>query len=165
MVLRLIKKPSKPWFHRCFHASITHYLTSAWFLFFKTTGMCSVTQIIAFVLLAIWMPATQHCAFDAVVTVESHLCETVCNHDTGGSHEDACTVVESGDYTLSATLAHVPAPSLTTLACLACLHARILFEATPLAPPAWSTDDPAGWVPQWAFTARAALPARAPNLT
>lgn len=119
----------------------------------------------AVVLLALWMPATQHCAFGAVAAWESDLCEAVCNHDTGGAHEDACTVVESGDYTLSATLAHVPAPSLTALACLACLHARLLFEATPLAPPAWTKDDPAGWVPQWAFAARAAMPARAPNLT
>ena len=111
------------------------------------------------------MPATQHCAFGAVTAWESSLCETVCNHDAGGTHEDACTVVESGDYTSAITLAHVPAPQLTTLACLACIHARLVSEATPLAPPAWSKDDPADWVPQWAFIARAALPARAPTLT
>jgi hypothetical protein len=124
-----------------------------------------VRQIVAFVLLALWMPATQHCAFGAVTAWESSLCETVCNHDAEGTHEDACTVVESGDYTLSITLAHLPAPQLTTLACLACIHARLLSQATPLAPPAWSKDDPAGWVPKWAFVARAALPARAPTLT
>jgi hypothetical protein len=123
------------------------------------------SQIVAFVLLALWMPATQHCAFGAVTAWESSLCETVCNHEAEGTHEDACTVVESGDYTSSITLAHVPAPQLTTLACLACLNARIVSEATQLAPPAWSKDDPADWVPQWAFIARAALPARAPTLT
>lgn len=124
-----------------------------------------ITQLVAFVLLLLWMPATQHCAFGAVAAWESGLCEAVCDHDSGGAHEDACTVIESGDYTSAITLAHVPAPSLTTLACLACLHARLLSTATPLAPPTWTKDDPAGWVPEWAFAARAALPARAPTLT
>lgn len=126
-------------------------------------------QIVAFVLLALWMPATQHCVFGAVTDREAdreaNLCDTLCNHDSGGTHEDACTVVESGDYTSAVTLAHVPMPNLTTLACLACLHARLLAEARPLTPPAWTKDDPAGWVPQWAFDARAALLARAPTLT
>lgn len=96
---------------------------------------------------------------------EGRLCETACSHDVGNSHDGVCTVVESGDYTSVATLAHVPAPHLTTLACLASLHARMLAEARPLAPPAWTKDDASGWVPEWAFVARAALPARAPTLT
>lgn len=124
-----------------------------------------INQIVAFVLLVLWIPATQHCAFGAVTAWESGLCETVCDHDGDTAHEDACTVIESGDYTSAITLAHVPAPSLTALACLACLHARLLSQATPLAPQAWTKDDPSGWVPQWAFIARAALPARAPTLT
>jgi len=123
------------------------------------------SQIVAFVLLALWMPATQHCVFGAVSGWVADLCGTACHHDDDGAHEDVCTVVESGDYTSAVTLAHAPAPNLTTLACLACLHALLLSEAPPLAPPAWTKDDPAGWVPQWAFAARAALPARAPNLT
>lgn len=122
-------------------------------------------QIVAFVLLALWMPATQHCVFGAVTGWLGEVCDTACEHDNGTAHEDVCTVVESGDYTPAASLAHVPAPNLTTLACLACLHARLLSEAPPLAPPTWTKDDPADWVPTWAFAARAALPGRAPNLT
>lgn len=123
------------------------------------------SQIVAVVLLALWMPATQHCAFGAVTGWIADACDTACNHDNGATHEDVCTVVEGGDYTPAATLAHVTAPNLTTLACLARLHARLLSEATPIAPPAWTKDDPADWVPTWAFAARAALPGRAPNLT
>jgi hypothetical protein len=122
-------------------------------------------RIVALVLLAVWLPATQHCAFDTILNVESDFCETACAHENGSAHADFCTVVESGDYTLTTTLAHAPAPSLTTLACLGCVHATLLLAATPLAPPTWAKDDPAGWVPAWAFAARAALPARAPNLT
>jgi hypothetical protein len=122
-----------------------------------------VRQIVALVLLALWLPATQHCAFGTVTGLGGNLCETACSHDIASSHEDFCAVVESGNYMSAATLAHVPAPHLTTLACLASLHACMLAEARPLAPPAWTKDDASGWVPEWAFVARAALPARAPT--
>lgn len=122
------------------------------------------SQIVAFVLLVLWMPATQHCVFGAVTGWETNPCENACNHDSSGAHKEACTVVESGDYTSAVTLAHVPAPNLTALECFACLHARLLAQATPLAPPPWTKDDPVEWVPVWAFATRAALPGRAPNL-
>lgn len=120
---------------------------------------------VALLLLALWLPATQHCVFGAALDWEVERSGTTCHHDESGTHEDVCTMVEGGDYLAGATLAHVPAPNLTTLACLACLHAQLLAEAPPLAPPAWAKNSPDEWVPRWAFVARAALPARAPTLT
>ena len=74
-------------------------------------------------------------------------------------------MIESGGFTVATPVAHVPAPSLTILACLSRLHARLLADAKPLAPPAWATDHPRDWVPSWTFALRTALPARAPDLT
>ncbi len=128
-------------------------------------GVRFFRHIVAVVLLALWMPATQHCLFGAVTGWAAEACGVACDHDVVGAHDDGCTLVESGDYTPAVALAHVPAPNLTALACLACLHARLLLEAHPLAPPAWAKTDPADWVPAWPFAARTALPARAPDLT
>lgn len=131
----------------------------------RSTTVRLLNQIVAIVLLALWVPATLHCAFGSVSEWDNDLCAAACNHDTDGNHQDACTVVESGDYMSAANLAHVPMPNLSVIACIACLHARLLDEARPIAPPAWTKDDPAAWVPVWAFVARAALPARAPTLS
>jgi hypothetical protein len=121
-------------------------------------------QITALVLLALWLPTTQHCEFDSLLDWESDPCESVCDHGAGATHDDLCVLVEGGNYTASATRDMAPAPTLTVVACFACLHALALHRAPPLPPPAWTKDDPGGWIPQWAFATRASLPARAPNL-
>ncbi|BET67406.1 hypothetical protein ASA1KI_23240 [Opitutales bacterium ASA1] len=121
-----------------------------------------LNQIVAIVLLALWVPATLHCAFGSVTGLQTKLCEEACK-STGGTHEGACSVVESGDYTAAANLPHVPMPNLSTVVWLACLHSRLLYDARPLAPPAWAADHPREWVPVWAFVQRAAPLSRAPS--
>lgn len=125
----------------------------------------AVRRFFALALLALWLPATAHCSIKAATGWFAELCDIACSHAENTAHADACDVVESGDFTAAAINAHAPAPSLTTLACLARIHARLLAEAIPLATPAWSKDDPDDWVPSWSFAFRAALPARAPDLS
>ncbi len=124
-------------------------------------------RFLAFVLLALWMPVTSHCSISSVFDWIGQACEQTSAHesDTHSPHSDACELLEGGDFQPSALSPLTPAPSLSVLSCLARLHARLLDEARPLAPPASSRDDPADWVPRWVFSARAALPARAPSLT
>ncbi len=123
-------------------------------------------RLLALALVTLWLPATSHCAIGTIVDWLDKACGVACAHDESTvPHADACEVVERGDFKPAASLSQAPAPSLTVLACLACLHARLLAEARPHAPPAWSKDDPADWIPGWPFAVRASLPARAPSPT
>lgn len=124
-----------------------------------------LSRITIFILLVVWLPATQHCAFATIANLETSECDAICDHNDSGDQLNACTLVESGDYTSASNLAHVPIPNPSAIVCLIRLHARLLSDPLPLAHPAWTKDDPSAWVPSWAFVARAALPARAPNLT
>jgi hypothetical protein len=124
-----------------------------------------VNQVVALLLLALWMPATLHCTIDAVMHSDRTNCESSCNHESGDSEGEICGSVESGSFISQLERLIISEPNLAIVECLACLHARLLFAVAPLPPPAWTKDDPSGWVPQWAFAARAAMPARAPNLT
>lgn len=127
----------------------------------------TLKAFVAVLLAFLWLPATSHCSLDAASDLISGLCDNGCSHSNPDTHAhaDACLTVESGNYTAATAVAHAPAPSLTTLACLACLHARLLSEARTLSPPAWAKDHPLDWIPAWTFTLRAAPLARAPDLT
>lgn len=123
------------------------------------------SKIAAFLLLAIWLPATQHCDLEAAgVGVLTHgeqhasaACADVCT-------DDACHAIESVSYVKTATADLRVLPPLETLcSCLLCL----------LTPPALSEREPmlcAVDAPElqalhrtWHFVRRTALPARAPN--
>lgn len=125
-------------------------------------------RILALVLLALWVPATSHCAVETLLGVVNEHCETVCAHDgpDAATHlaSDACEMLEQGDFKPAVAELAVPAPALTVLACLGRVHAALLAEAEPLAPTAWSGDHPADWVPVRHLASRAVAPARAPNL-
>jgi hypothetical protein len=126
----------------------------------------SFKVLMAMFLALLWLPATSHCALDAVSDLITDICASDCDHpeDRGPSHDHPCLTIESGDYTGAAASAHAPAPSLVVLACVACLHSRMLLQAPCLAPPAVTRDHPQDWIPGWTFAVRAAPPARAPNL-
>lgn len=116
-------------------------------------------------LVALWVPATGHCSVRILSELLTGTCKEACSHGVSVAQEESCGEIERGDFTPASAVAHAPAPSLTALACLACLHARLLEEAKPLAPPAWASEHPRDWVPSWTFALRAAPLARAPDLT
>lgn len=126
-------------------------------------------RIIALVLLALWLPATAHCALETVFdwTADDH-CVAACAHDqsTSADHlaSDVCATLEGGAIKAQLDQVAAPAPSLSELACLACLHASLVTAAEPLATPAWNGDHPCHWVPTRHLAVRAVAPARAPNL-
>jgi hypothetical protein len=122
-------------------------------------------RIIALMLLALWLPATSHCAIDAMTDWFGDACSVSCEHAQNTAHADACDLVEGGGFAPAAVATPVPVPHLTPFVCLACLHARLLADAEPVPPHSWAKDDPAAWVPAWRFALRAAPPARAPNLS
>lgn len=126
----------------------------------------TLKTIVALLLLALWPAATAHCSIVAATELFSEVCDFGCSHEAGRApHADSCSIAENGDYVSAVSAIPAPAPSLTPLACLACIHARLLAAAEPSASPVFSRDNPDDWIPSWTFALRAAPPARAPSLT
>ncbi len=126
--------------------------------------MRSWSKFVALLMLALWLPATQHCDLEAAginfLTHEDHAsssCEDACK-------DDICHNVEGAAFTKEAgALRVLPPPEFTLCACL--LH---LVEP-PLAEPQLACS-PGDLSPEllvlrgtWAFVYRTALPARAPD--
>lgn len=126
-------------------------------------------RICALVLLALWVPATSHCAVETVLewAADEH-CVAACSHDASASADhvanDACATLEGGAIKAQLGQLVAPAPIYTVLACLACVHAALLADAEPLAPASWSGEHPREWMPVRHIAVRAVAPARAPNL-
>ena len=133
------------------------------------TPVQPLRRILALALVALWLPATLHCDLEAAGLDELFHC-TVDHHTSADHHapadatRDACDIVEGAAVKLTAGTAVLLPPS--RFACL-------LSFAVPL-PPLDSTPPDTGLSERvepppevartWHFTARAALPARAPSL-
>lgn len=125
-----------------------------------------VRPLIALLLLALWLPVTQHCGLEAAGVLgseaECHIsgdCEA--DHAKAPCDADNCQSVEDGAYKPSFSPRLVTGPSV--LACLCCL--RVISPETivvPLVSPA-RTNPPPELTPSWQFIARAAPSPRAPT--
>lgn len=118
--------------------------------------MRRLRSLTAWLLLALWLPATLHCSLDrAGVLGESQACIESCATDN-------CDVLESGFCHSTSDVLKVPAP--TALTCLCCLL-EITPETIvlPLLSPA-RTSSPPELARTWQFTARAAPLPGAPAL-
>lgn len=121
-------------------------------------------SLAAFLLLAVWLPATNHCALEASELIEALVCDheaaadDACDHDCSA---EVCERVESASFGKDIKLLKVLPPPLA-LAAFAGLLAPVGPDPSP--PPAVRTDSPEVRLVQrtWVFAQRAAVPARAP---
>ena len=131
--------------------------------------MRSLKTVLTLVLAILWLPVSAHClVFESAATLEFLAC---CSHEEASTPDpehrqkdcasDACAVVEGAQYKCSCQRVTVPA-----------LDNHVLFEfpaplLTPLTRTAisnYSADDALARLPvAWQFSARAALPVRAPS--
>lgn len=127
-------------------------------------NMRRLLPLFSLLLLAVWLPATQHCVLDAAGVVSK-----ACSDDSsaGEAHaKDACTTVEGTAYKASTGTLKISAPDLTAV--LAYLGLQLAPAAAPLPSvmvPAGALDRPRDWVSTWQFVQRAAPSPRAPSLT
>jgi hypothetical protein len=127
-------------------------------------------KIAAFLLVALWLPTTQHCMLAAadLLALEAVHAENAkcCAEPDQGCTAAMCTLLESGSYKPGITSVTAPIPSFTACACLLCLHAEeLLIEADAVADTARvSFDRPPDCSPTWQFVQRAALSPRAPSV-
>lgn len=117
-------------------------------------------------LLALWLPATQHCTLEAagLIAPEAEHAETssCCDTDERCSH-DGCGLVENGLIKTADASFKVPAPDLSVCLCFLCV--QLVLPAAPDAPavPVTAAEHPLDWLPTWQFERRAAPPVRAPG--
>ncbi|HTO03141.1 MAG TPA: hypothetical protein VL069_05530 [Opitutus sp.] len=122
---------------------------------------CSVG---AWLLVALWLPATLHCDFELVGFETFFSCES--DHHSNSAKppaEDSCDVVENGWIKLSATQIALSAPLLS--ACALCFSTPLPVDPLKLPATGLSKDllAPPEIARTWQFMVRAALPARAPD--
>jgi len=124
-------------------------------------AMSRLRAIITAVLLVLWMPATSHCALEAVdLLQQSQGCANAA--DCAG---DACRVVESGFLKQTNLATKIVAPDLSTWLLSLCLQIGAPTTLVSVANFSQGVPvEPQGWVVSWSFEQRTALPARAPSL-
>jgi hypothetical protein len=123
-------------------------------------------QLVALAVLALWLPATLHCALEAAGFDGMFACAD--EHETGTHDEsprDACDVVEGAAFKPAANTAALPRPALC--ACLFCFVVPAL--AIELTAPVTGLSEFVAAPPEvartWHFVARAAPSPRAPALS
>jgi hypothetical protein len=122
----------------------------------------SIRHIIAVVLLALWMPATQHCNLEAAGLISAY---DSCLGAGNPCSPDGCRTIEGlTDKPSADLLLKVPAPDLLVCSCLLCL--QLAYRDLRIEPltPVIAAEKPQAWVPIWHFVRRAAPLSRAPSV-
>ena len=125
------------------------------------------SQIVAFVLLALWLPATQHCGLEAagLITADSADEPIACCAPTATvCAYDSCHVIEQFTPKTANDSLQVQAPDFVACACFLCVQLINRELGTETVISVVATDQPMGWVPTWHFARRAAPLPRAPAI-
>jgi hypothetical protein len=128
----------------------------------------SFHRIITIVLLALWLPITQHCGLEAAGLIAQEPAHApaakCCEKDTDPCTHDGCQVIEGHLLKHSNDVVKVQMPTLAACTCFLCLQ---LLTPGLDAEPALTvveSDRPQHWIPVWQFVRRAAPLSRAPSL-
>lgn len=129
---------------------------------FGMNRMVRVSQFMAVLLLALWLPATQHCALEAVGALITTCADNCATGESSG--KDGCGSIENGNFKPGGVTLKVPAPSLFACACFLCLRLepRPSDESLSLVGNALGQAD--AWISSWQFVRRAAPLPGAPSL-
>ena len=131
--------------------------------------MTAFRRLIALAMLAIWLPATLHCAMEAAGLEEWFGCHDAAHHDTDPCADDACHPIEGLAYKLDSSPLKISAPLAVAVSAsnaFALVQLGLSPLITLLQPPAEGVIEIGAAPPEiartWHFVARVALPARAP---
>lgn len=123
--------------------------------------MRRLSTFLALMLVAIWLPVTQHCGLEGAGLI-ARQCASDCT--SGRTGADDCCAVEKAQCKLGNDTIKVPAPEILSSVpllnvCLISLTAKVGTADLPVD----SFERPQNWIPSWQFTRRAAPPSRAPT--
>lgn len=129
--------------------------------------MCRILPYIASLLLALWLPVTQHCGLEAAGLIPSepaHEASSHCCDQSDPCTHDGCSIVESGLVKSNADSFKVLAPDLASCARFLCLQFALWKPREEPVLAASTSERPLDWVTTWQFVRRAAPLSRAPSL-
>lgn len=122
-------------------------------------------SLVAFLLLAVWLPATNHCTLEASGVIEELACDheeaatEACEHDCTA---DVCERIETASFGKDVKTLKVLPPPLALAALI-----LVIAPAAPGPDPAFVAWEDSPEVRRlqrtWVFAQRAAVPARAPD--
>jgi hypothetical protein len=127
-------------------------------------------KCVAFALLALWLPVTQHCDLEAAgvlaahADANTHAAENGCCEPSEPCAHDGCELVENGIYHASGSLLKTVTPALLVFTCFLSPQLAAPDPRVEPALPVVADVKPQGWVPTWHFVRRAAPLSRAPSL-
>jgi hypothetical protein len=127
----------------------------------------TLRRIIAVVLLALWLPATQYCTLvaagvfsdEAQASAPEHCCNT-----NDRCSRDACDLFENGVTKPGSEASKVFAPDLAACLCFICLQFAQPGSADASTLMVSASAHPRDWESKWQFVRRAAPLARAPSV-
>lgn len=155
--------------HRVVHSLINRRLTTGVRLCFLRRVRL-IRNIVVILLLALWLPTTQHCSLEAAGLFAPQEAPAkqikCCGAQEKACAEDPCELLESGDYRPASAQLNVPIPSFTVCACLFCVSVEqvLILPNADAATARVSFDWPEDCSPTWHIMQRAALSPRAPSL-
>jgi hypothetical protein len=125
--------------------------------------MRRLLPLLSLLALALWLPASQHCALE-----QAGVFATTCkDHGTARSpaDKDGCSAFEDAAYKPTSSGLKIPAPSLLACACFLCLQAsRLQMFPERVELPVESFQQAESRVATWHFVRRAAPLPGAPSL-
>jgi hypothetical protein len=115
-------------------------------------------RITVFLVLALWLVATQHCKLEKITGLEFLRCasDTATQSDCEG---DSCASVEGGDYKLSDNQRVAPVLLMVAAVALPIAEVPAATECCSKPPPSPPPEIPKAWQ----FITRTASPPRAPS--
>lgn len=128
--------------------------------------MQSARRLLVWVMVALWLPATLHCAMDQAGVFDS---KPACCHEDSSKAADAndcgtrCDIVGGDTQKLANHLVKVPAPVLLVWLSNAVVSLPDELAFAPQVSPD-GAESPPELSRTWQFVERAALPPRAPSL-
>src|SRR5262245_32708908 len=118
--------------------------------------------VVVMAMLALWLPATNHCRLEQIPGLEFLLCVADSSSEGDCSSDgDGCLVVESGFYKVENTKVKIGQPPLIPVTFLTQFVLERTAPKFQLAAPA---VDSLEFPKPWHFIFRAAAPPRAPSL-
>src|SRR5579885_2054584 len=107
--------------------------------------MRRVLPLFCLLVLAVWLPATEHCALEASGALPKSCSDNCASGQTDG--DDGCAAVENGAYKLSNDSLKIPVPDLFACACFLCLQSISIDVAREIAPTSGASfERPQDWI-------------------
>ena len=122
--------------------------------------MQRLKTVLTLLFLALWVPATGHCQWESILTLE-----TACgNHATASEPGEDCCTSQCKALENGFTKSNPQTGADLNAAFLDAVFVVIEPPETAVSPGEYTTSAPPDLSPRWHFVRRAALPVRAPSI-